>query len=559
MCNHTYQWENKRRSCTLQTLIELPLPIDIDGFCVFHSTDRAWKYDNDCFNYFVELIGQSNSKSQALHLHGIHMTGLTAEQHQEKEMFGDKAACLFTSGIIKNDFVLFDCVFYDDVYLENMRFVGEVALSKCEFKGDFEVKMNSVFREDFDTDGCVFHKLFALDNGTSVHGPSQICQSTFHGSMDLDAVTFHSPLYLSDITCTTDDKVIDFTGSRFKMGLSIIDGNYKGLLNFFECEFHGENMIRNLPYHADFTIAGSQFYGSLLLQGTADRCLFGPNSILDIHHDQFHNSARITFDYCDMLNLNDEFISIVKDLEELQLIKINETCRTNRFKHKVVFNCREINHEVIEDYTRVVSRYFSRLHATMLSVSYRRLLDKPQLEVIYSSDENMEDDFHEKLEEGLKAIHIGHDQIDGDLSFQLKAILARLSRKQHSGDIETKDVGELLSLMTDYKLSINMIMGNNYNIKQHNSGNHVTQSITTGDINSQKVAELSELAKAATEELTNKGFTPDQLKQAASIIDEMIERYGNGEVLDASWKERLLGATGSLASIGSLLQGLGIG
>lgn len=162
MCNYTYQWEIKTKECNLQTLNELPLSIDSDGFCIFHSTERAWKYDNDCFNYFVEIIGQINSKSQPLHLHGVHMVGFTPNQHQEKEMFEDKAACLFTSGIINNDFVLFDCEFYDDVYLENMRFVGEVALSKCEFKRDFEVKMSSIFREAFDIDGCVFHKLFAL-------------------------------------------------------------------------------------------------------------------------------------------------------------------------------------------------------------------------------------------------------------------------------------------------------------------------------------------------------------------------------------------------------------
>lgn len=560
MCLHTYQWHSKTIKCDLQSRMELELPMDENGFCIFHSEDKQWKYDNDCFYYFIELLGQSNKIAKAVELHGVKITGHTPEQHRETKMF-EGAAIIFTSGIITNDLTIFDSTFYDDVHLQNMRFLGNVSLHTCQFFGGVELQFHTKFREDLDIlDHCIFHKIVTIDNQSLLDGPTQIISCTFHDSFYLDDVICNSPVYINDNQFTKGDEVIDFTGTTFKMGISFNNNSYQGLLNCFESNFHDENSFINIPYNSNFELADCQYYGSVLFQGEEDKLMFGPNTILKIQQDNFHNSARFAFDYCDILNLNDDFIGQAKDLQDLQLLKISSTSRTQRFVHKVIFKGRDVNQEIIEDYTRVISRYFSSLYTTRLNVRYRRLTDQPALEVVYSSDEDLKDQFDERLQGVLESIKYGNEKINEDLSIQLQSLLLRLKRKEHNGQIETSDTNKLLSHLTDKKMSIEIIMGNNYNINQVNTGNNSQQTLSTGDIGSIKINEVKALAEAAKTELGKQsGFAPEQLTQAAAIIDDILERYEKGEKLDTSWKEKLLNTTGSLASIVSFLQGVSIG
>ena len=559
MCKHTYLWHNKEKNCEIQSLISLTLPLDDKGLCIFHSNNLEWKYENDCFNYFVELLGESNEKNEPLNIHNFKVVGLKPEQHGETAMFEGNAICR-TTAVVKNDLAIFDSVFYDDVYLENVRFLGNVSLATCEFRGDFEIKKGSKFMEDLEIiDKCVFHSLFSIDTDTLLDGPVQIENNTYRDIFYMDALTCHSPVYIVANHFLKKDGVIDFTKVNFKHGMSFQDNHYEGLLNFFECVFYDENSLGPLPYDADFSLADCDFYGSMLFQGNKGKLLFGPNSILKIGMDQFHGAARWSFNYCDILNLNDEFIEQAKKLEELHLIKINENCRTQRFIHKFVFPFRDINEDVYEDYMKVIGRYFASIYTTRLNISYRRLTERPALEVVYSSDEDLKDSFDEKLKETLEAIKFGSDKVDQDLALQLHSVMWRLKVKEGNNDLEPNQTENLLSLMTTFPITINNVMGNNYNISQFNTGNHVNQQLDVGGIESQEKIDLKTLVLAVKEEVTSQAeFTPEQLTQTAAFIDEMYELYVKGEKIDPSWRERLLGVTGNLASIGSLLQGFGI-
>ena len=110
MCTFTYEWENTKKGCGLNSRIDLELPVDSDDLCIFHSEQRDWKYDNDCFHYFIELIVQSNKGIKPIHFHGMKLTGHTSEQHGQKEMF-DGGAIIFGEGVIKKELVFLTACF----------------------------------------------------------------------------------------------------------------------------------------------------------------------------------------------------------------------------------------------------------------------------------------------------------------------------------------------------------------------------------------------------------------------------------------------------------------
>jgi len=538
--------------------VSVDVPIDTEGYCIYHSQDLGWKYKQGGFQYFTELIGEGNTKRAPTEYYGLQIVGKRREEHLHK-MFEDKVV-LLNDVIVPDDLTFFDCVFHDEVYLENIRFFGTTAFHGCEFKSGVEVH-RCRFDADLDVmQSCIFQGPVFINNGCTFNGPIQIDSNYFFHNFDVDNCMHLGPVYIADNQFKNEDEAVAFS-CIFKNGFTFRDNELEGYLSFQECQFFEENMIRNLSYNADFQMQECEYYGSMLFQGTEQKLQFSPNSTIEVNQNQFNGSARFTFDYCDMLNLNDEFIGQVKELEQLQLVKLNPTCKTHRFIKVIVYDTREITDILLEDYIRVVSRYFSHLFSSSLDIRYERFLEEPKMKVTFVSNDDLSAVFDRNLRKTLMYMDEKPSQVNDDLALQLSAIFERIKIQLKQRLIGTDSVNELLSLKDVNGLSPYLININMKNINQINTGNYVNQQLNVGDVDSIKLNNVKELAQQAKADLEKApGFTADELQNACDMIDEILHRYEKeGKEAVKPWLTKaLLDTAGSVASIASLLQGMGL-
>lgn len=450
MCNHKFK-NDENKSCKLDEflsqvcLIEtdipdtmLDLPHDSAGECIFHSRDLEWKRKNNFterLKYLILLWNkygeyrdvtiedrvsvphhyiEKDEVTDGIELDDFVLIGNTpVKDLTEEEAFNSNSEendfCFLIQDFqCRKRFVLRNAIIESPIIIRGQcRFKGDLIISNCIFKkGVFINQLNvdeslMIDNRYLKNKNIVsFRNNFIIDSG-SINFSWTIEDSIFEGNTRFSELVIAGPSIIANNILRHKTDSTSFY-CIFKEGL-IFRQNKTTSIRFVDCDFRLDSTFENLELLGDFWINQPKIKGQIKFIGNKKKFLFNPKSSIDITTKNFKKNGMITFDYCNLLDLGDTFLKNCRKLAEIEKIKIEDTCKIDRFKIVRQYSYTELKSNLIEDFTHIINRYFYEWYGINLSVNIIRDREEQLIIVVFRTTENIEnfDSLLEKLPEKI--------------------------------------------------------------------------------------------------------------------------------------------------------------
>lgn len=574
MCRHVHSMNGKEHGCRWPSYLkaispddpEFDLLHDSDGYCLFHSSNLDWKLENGFYESFVALFLYllEDPREERISFFDFHFVGV--ELPEELKIKGECERTIpFEKTVITKPVLIYDSVFHDEVMPERLIFRHEVYIAGCTFHNVVDFS-NCAFGAEMQLcDNSVFHQRLAFSQRNRFLGVFEMARCTFHHSADLDNCHFNKTAYVEGCEFTNQEEGTFFMGV-FERGLSFKNNKTGGLLNIQESVFRGESFIFDYSYDTTLHVQECHVEGTLIFSGTESQLLFNPTTILEIRPEHFGPNGKVIFDYCDLLNVTQQFLLDLGDLEKMEKVRVNPTCRIDRLKFVFDLETHDINQYVVEDFYRLVTRYFSHLFSTHLNVDFQRRVSERKTVVTYTSREDIgQVDFLEKL--GVATHHLihaanlkeGHRDAE-ELEEMRESFFRRLLSKAKQQAITEPEVKRLFDHNKNINVTFNvneLIMEKKENKqKSINLFGKTEQTMTNIEIGNTNTEIENKFRQAVQDVRNSPTFSDEKKEEILEALEELKVKMEKGEKVPQLFKDSLLSAAGSLASIASLFQGL---
>ncbi len=523
MCKHTYKTieiENnieKEKRCEWEDFFQnlpsfnfdskikfLDLPHDDAGLCLLHSTDIDWKRKQNFVERFKELcinwekVAEENQE-YGLSFHECHLVGGESEFKYD---FEDEPSYTmnFENFLLKNHILFFDCVFYDSIRIEKALFKKGITIDNCLFKSDIDI-MNVFVGDDITlSPNNIYETNVGLTNLRLI-GKFDCIKNTFKGRFDFDSIDCLSEVYIDSSIFATREEYVNFT-AYFHEGLSLRSNIANCVVTISETTFEKDTLFYDNRFNSEFHLEYPAIYGNIAFVGTDKNLLFNPHSIIDLSTESFNKSGRLIFDYCNILNLGNEFIAQIRELENYQLVTIRDTCKIDRLVIVREYNYSYINDYIITDFSNLIVRFFKHYFSINLNVEILRDIQNGKIKIIYKTSDKIEE---KEFNSRLSGINEKFDTFsqhkfsdianypDKDFSFTYQSIIHRILEAYKNDRISQEEIFSILTFQNTIELSnsfnviVNKINTENVNLlaeNMHFNGN--IQTFTNSTFNENK-------------------------------------------------------------------------
>jgi hypothetical protein len=224
----------------------------------------------------------------------------------------------------------------EDIYLENVRIVGELTLNsieletapitrtkyQIEFLGlEEELKIveskiaitNSVFENDVDFSNTLFGKRLDF-NGTAFSGNTDLRGTSFSDDAYFEFASFGGDAYLINASFSDD---ADFSGASFEGVVSFADASFSGEADFLGASFGGAAFFTDASFNGDAFFRFASFSGKASFADAsfsgeasfADTSFNGDASFMDASF-----SGDVNFHSCDFKSMEVSWSSLKDSL-----------------------------------------------------------------------------------------------------------------------------------------------------------------------------------------------------------------------------------------------------
>jgi hypothetical protein len=266
MCRYSNDKADNTASCSLEKYYALAkggddkLPLDSQGFCLFHSSNLEWKAANDfsdklavLFDLLVALANDEipfdfKNGFKNIDCRGIHFIGEKIE---------------LLDGSTRQKLTIEQLTIEKDstyIYFDESCFYHSTNLQQC-----------SLSKTDLSFKNCVFEKDFNLSN-TSIKQLS-LFGAVLKGGLHSNECEIQSYCEFCDLSVQHTFNIINtnflgvtfFTGSTFSTDAWNIDNTYfEDLADFSDCIFNTEMSIENCTFSSELRVTDSQFKQSAI-------------------------------------------------------------------------------------------------------------------------------------------------------------------------------------------------------------------------------------------------------------------------------------------------------
>jgi hypothetical protein len=575
LCKQIYSVKGDEKTCGWPAYIasldpsgkddDFVLPHDGEDLCLFHSHDIEWKRKNYCFESFITLLSYLNDdpRRDEIMLQNFIVTGIELEDQPGHP----NHSCLFERHVFRKPLLMFDCVFCDEVEMTSVRFLDELCLVSCEFKEQLLIT-ECRFDANVDAyDNCLFRGTLRL-HGNNFKSPFSIVQSTTEQGVDIDVNDFYGRFLLSDCQLLSGEENL-YVMANFHNGFELRNNKTGDYLSLQECTFRGDCSIHNYSPTTTLHIEECTIGETFKFSGTNEQLLFSPDTRLNIEERHLLDGAIVTFDFCDFLNLNQDFLARSAELEKAEKVKINPTCSINRLQLSYEFVVSPEAEELFEDTFRLISRYFNTMFAVHLNVDIYRLTEGNRVQVTYTTREDISEEiFLNRLEHTVNKFLEGRGEVapifvkERDQEIQRQAIRARVQKLNEARSLSAGLWDKMLSHRGAIHVNVyanELFMGNKNENKQIGisllGGVKQTNKVTNQGNTDRDVIEKITAAKREVAE--HDVLTADQLILILELLSDLNDKVLDQNTVPKYMTKQLLSDAGSLASIAGLVQALG--
>lgn len=461
------------------------LPIDSEGYCLFHSEDLQWKRDNNFVERLTELMHLLNNdpidSDEDIAFVDFIMVGNcslennfnTHKYHLEAE---NENIMYFKNTYCKKYFRIQHARFVDPVVLEKCFFKYDLILDNCVFESSISAR-KVVTGTDLYIENTAFNGNLVLDDKNRIYSNLTVLDSTFLGRTNFSGLTIEQK---SVVDSNNFGKTTDYVNFN-----CAFDGGFEFSRNeFFSicfdcCSFFGDSSFMELNQKGAWQMFQPTISGKMAFIGTEDNLLFNSKTALEITSDCFDHLGHVIFDYCNIKDLGTAFIANIKELELMELVEIHPSCRIDRLT--VVYEYypySNLKKNIIEDFVHLITRYFSKWHAVNLSVNIYRDKRSSKIKIVFKTVDNITDEEFNHIMSKFSTTIVNAENMDSeiaDIVQNFKYMVDRLA-----ANVTEIGVDEMKNILTlNNSININLkVMGSIGNLNMNDSQIGI---VSTGD------------------------------------------------------------------------------
>ena len=271
MCCYQYPVaDEKSEPCALGNYIP-ELPIDSEGFCIFHSRQWKWKKQHDFFSYLKKYKTESGKTSSKMDLRGVAFIAENSKRHidyanlltdtlLENSYFREpvkitgrnrkkkviKGKLDFSSCHFEESVTFSSCLFKSGLSFFNNSFNQQkqdltISMVNCQLEDSFEIRSQKLFTANLCIEDGHFMKEVFFTEITADGNEFEINRNKFYS-------------YTSFSSCVIKNPFTDFSFNTFK-----------GYAELSNVSFYGLTLFNSLTVEDRLLISGTEenkvFYG----------------------------------------------------------------------------------------------------------------------------------------------------------------------------------------------------------------------------------------------------------------------------------------------------------
>ena len=483
------------------------LPIDKDGYCIFHSKNNKWKIDNNFKGWLFELLKV------------ISEININLEKHKREYFF---------SGFCFPN--------YDSFKFDKLQFIGSVDLSNCTFNCRVEFLNMSI--TSLNIQHTTFNEKLYINN---VDFENSIFSSnaTFHKGLSFINCDLQRNLLFINCTFNNKDETsyceiaikqcksvhyLSFEGSIIKPTVSIRKSSFDYELNFNHCIIENEFLFEQSQINGTISFIETEFTlkenvnpmmssthfenikisekGKIIFKGKRPQDEMIKNE-LSIHFKD-KPKGLISFENFNLNKIYPKFKARLFELEKEGIVEIGKGCRKYYCQTDVItIEASNSNQKLILDIVTVFCNYFEIQQGFNLGIEIIERT-KSQIKYFYFTDEVItKEDFIERIKQNENSLW----QTFSNLATNASEIISK-------NDIEIKSC--LIDIAGLFLKMGNQIEHNNLS---ENDFNNIFNSIT---VNSKSIIDTLSLLKEIQQRWNNFNENVPIL-----IIENMGNKYIN--------------------------------
>ncbi len=562
MCNYTYKIENAKLNNTpciypsfykkhsAHFLRTKELPIDHEGYCIFHSKDIEWKNRNlfkekvkELFNVLAEIISNDGKYENTYNFCGFYFSEpLILDKFSLKNSL-DFRFCEFLKGVTINDskisgsidisnasfhdiFLVKDVDFKNSIYGSNASFFNGVSFYNCQFE-NYTYFDNCIFKkgnEPVSREFTIKNSNDKKDN--SVEYKKSIRYLNFENSKFEVLVNFQGIIFDGDVA---------FDNCTFLDEFYFQKNEINGTIRFNESEFLLSHIINPIYGSVDFRDIKLNKDGKLEFKGN--------EPLYDMVKGEMYITfetepeGTVSFENFNLNKISPKNKVKIIDLKKTEKVIIGVGCGIYRYRT----NTKEIqvlkhNQNLIEDFLKTYTRFLTINKSISLGVEIEiRAIDFIRF-YYYTDDPNVSEEafykiFEEQTEETINELtnreNTNNKYEEYETKLDILLLFVKMRFRKDFGFLSEQEIIELCKAVSENKTN-SIYQTINYNIdmskKVYENVSNKNGILVIGDGTNNIIRDNKIVVnKGNKDELKNalkqKGLEDDKINSLVEILD----------------------------------------
>lgn len=326
------------------------LPIDDEGYCLFHSKKWEWKKQKK-FEYRVKQLLEvllQDSAIKAIDFRDFQFIPAQKETIIWSELTTTKTLNLSGSGF-KGGLSFKNCQFSGEVYMDEINMEGKFSIEDCRFTSSFTAIQNAQFYGNVHIQDVFFNDLFDVNN------------SRFHGQIHLSEVIFNGYTVWNNVVNKSKDYAVSYFNFTNRDYTSFEGAVFHLPVQFENCTFQEGIHFVGTQFKKPLYITNPTVRGNVVFKGLSEEALIFENEVeIQIRTSNFEDSGQMIFENANLINLDRHTKNKLATFKANRQVVLGEGTIVFRISFKKQYAYSDLNEIFIHDLLTTIRQYFKR-------------------------------------------------------------------------------------------------------------------------------------------------------------------------------------------------------
>ena len=379
------------------------LPIDEDGYCIFHSENIEWKQKNDFSGYLeklfsiINLIDNEKIRYETpngfldFDMRGIKWIAKDSDKQKENNILIEKLS--FNNHISLN---MHEGHFYDELRFNKIT-AENITFNFSDSTFEKTVSLESSILKEISFENCKLKGGIIIGNQCEIKGFAEFNDMVVQDKFLISSSTFSGNIILNDSIFNTKD-TIWLDNVIFEDEVDFKNCTFNDVVYIENCEFDNEVFFTDSEFNKETHIHSNKFEGNVYFESNSDsNKMF--NAIMHLYVKEEDLFGVIHFKNANLLNIPPAEKENLDNLRNNNKVKYNKGCIEYGTKTPIyTIKSEKINRNIVEEIANSFSNFCRYSKDFTIGVVFVKK-EPNNIQLFYFTDEILsEEEFASRLQ-----------------------------------------------------------------------------------------------------------------------------------------------------------------